>query len=65
MRKFKTAEELERERQEALGLVPFKLPTDKILIIYARQSTKGQVFKRRESALQQTEDQLAWALEMG
>jgi DNA invertase Pin-like site-specific DNA recombinase len=65
MRSFKTPEELERERQEALGLIPFRLPTDKILIIYARQSTKGQVFKNRESALQQTEEQLEWALEMG
>lgn len=65
MRTFKTAEELEQERQEALGLVPFRLPTDKILIIYARQSSKGQVFKRRESAIHQTEEQLEWALEMG
>lgn len=65
MRTFKTAEELERERQEALGLIPFTLPTDKLLIIYARQSSKGQVFKRKESALQQTAEQLAWALEMG
>ncbi|MEO6890613.1 MAG: hypothetical protein ABI456_14540, partial [Ktedonobacteraceae bacterium] len=65
MRAFKTAQELEQERQEALGLIPFTLPTDKILIIYARQSTKGQVFKRKESALQQTAEQLEWALEMG
>lgn len=65
MRKFKTTEELEQERQVLLGLIPFKLPTDKILVIYARQSTKGQVFKRRESALQQTEEQLERALEMG
>jgi hypothetical protein len=65
MRTFKTAEELEQERQKALGWVPFRLPTDKILIIYARQSSKGQVFKRRESAIHQTEEQLEWALEMG
>lgn len=65
MRTFKTAEELEQERQEALGLIPFRLPTDKILIIYARQSSKGQVFKNRESAIHQTEEQLEWALEMG
>jgi recombinase len=65
MRSFKTAEELERERQEALGLTPSRLPIDKILILYARQSTKGQVFKNRESALAQTEEQLEWALEMG
>ncbi len=65
MRSFKTAEELERERQEALGLGQSRLPIDKILILYARQSTKGQVFKNRESALAQTEEQLEWALEMG
>lgn len=65
MRTFKTSEQLEQERQETLGLIPFKLPTDKILVLYARQSTKGQVFKRKESALQQTAEQLEWALEMG
>ncbi len=65
MRTFKTPEELEQERQEALGLIPFKLPTDRLLVIYARQSSKGQVFKRKESALQQTAEQLGWALENG
>jgi hypothetical protein len=65
MRKFKTPEELQREIQEKLGLTPLTMPTDKLLIIYARQSSKGQVFKRRESALYQTEEQLEWALEMG
>src|SRR5581483_3900923 len=65
MRRFKTAEELEQERLETLGLLPFKMPTDKLLLIYARQSTKGQTLKNRESAMQQTQDQLERAIELG
>src|SRR6185437_14332487 len=65
MRRFKTAEEIEQERKEALGLIPFTMPTDKLILIYARQSTKGQVLKRKESTLQQTGEQLDRALELG
>ncbi|HEY1352909.1 MAG TPA: hypothetical protein VGF67_25115 [Ktedonobacteraceae bacterium] len=65
MRKFKTSEELEQERKEALGLIPFHLPVEKLLVIYARQSTKGQVLKNRESALAQTEEQLERANDLG
>ncbi len=65
MRKFKTVEELEQERKEALGLIPFRMPVDKLILIYARQSTKNQAIKNRESALQQTEEQLTRALELG
>ncbi len=65
MRKFKTPEEVEQERKEALGLIPFRMPTDRILLIYARQSTKDQFFKRKESALHQTKEQLVLAIELG
>jgi hypothetical protein len=65
MRRFKTSEELEQERLEALGLLPFKMPTGGLLLIYARQSTKGQTIKNRESAMQQTQDQLERATELG
>src|SRR5215469_8286635 len=64
MRAFKSPEDLELERRKAAS-GSSTLPTDKLLIKYARQSSKGQVFKRRESALHQTEEQLAWALENG
>ena len=41
------------------------MPTDRILLIYARQSTKDQFFKRKESALHQTKEQLVLAIELG
>lgn len=64
-RKFKTVGELEQERLEMLGLIPYKIPTDKLALIYARQSTKGQTVKNKESAAQQTKDQLERAIELG
>lgn len=65
MRQFKTDEELRHEKQVELGLVPFKMPTHKIILLYARQSTRGQALKNKESALQQTEEQLMRAQELG
>ncbi|HVU66984.1 MAG TPA: recombinase family protein [Ktedonobacteraceae bacterium] len=65
IRKFKTNEEIQQERQEALGLKPTRMPVDLLLLIYARQSTKGQFIKNRESAKQQTIEQIDRAIELG
>ncbi len=65
MRKFLTAEEIAKERESLLDLSRWTLPTDKLLIIYARQSTKNQYIKNKESALQQTKDLMALGAEYG
>ncbi len=64
-RKFITEEEQKQERENLLALSRLTLPTDKPLIIYARQSTKNQYIRNKESAAQQTKDLMALALEYG
>ncbi len=65
MRHFLTAEEIAKERESLLNLSRLTLSTDKPLIIYARQSTKDQYIKHKESAMQQTKDLMALGAEYG
>lgn len=63
MRKFKTQEELQQEQQMARGFYSTKMPTDKALAVYTRQSTKAQVVNNRESAEIQRDELLRMAVE--
>jgi hypothetical protein len=68
MRKFKTQEELEQERQDILRYLPGaqqQLPIDKLILIYGRQSTTKQFFGNKESAQEQAVDLLDHALLLG
>jgi hypothetical protein len=68
MRRFKSKDELEQERQEQLRYLPGAqtvLPIDKLLLIYGRQSTVKQFVQNRESAEQQAIDLLDYALSLG
>lgn len=68
MRRFKTVEELEQERQEQLRYLPGaqqKLPIDKLVLIYGRQSTVKQFVTNTESAQRQAIDLLEYALLLG
>ncbi len=67
MAKLKTQAQLEQERLESVRylLGNFILPTDRPLLIYARQSTVKQVLTNVYSALQQTEDLIERGLELG
>ncbi|EFH89915.1 recombinase family protein [Ktedonobacter racemifer] len=66
-RRLKSQQELEEERQEAKRylLGNFTLPTDKLLLLYARQSSIKQVLHNVYSALQQTEDLIERGLDLG
>ncbi len=67
MAKLKSQAQLEQERLESVRylLGNFLLPTDRPLLIYARQSTVKQVLTNVYSALQQTEDLLERGLQLG
>ncbi len=67
MAKLKSQAQLEQERLESVRylLGNFLLPTDRPLLIYARQSTVKQVLTNVYSALQQTEDLIERGLELG
>jgi DNA invertase Pin-like site-specific DNA recombinase len=66
MARLKSPQHLEAERQEARRylLGTFRLPTDKLLLIYARQSSKKQVINNKQAALQQTEDLILRGLDL-
>jgi DNA invertase Pin-like site-specific DNA recombinase len=65
MRKFKTQEEIAQEQQIALGLTPVKLPLDKLLVAYGRQSSEKQVVSNKESAAQQAVDLIEYGRMLG
>jgi len=46
-----------------MGFFPVKLPIDKLLVAYGRQSTAKQVVHNKESAQQQAIDLLNYGLE--
>src|SRR5260370_33798617 len=64
-RTFKAPEELAQERQQTMGLLQVKLPINKLLVAYGRQSTVKQVVHNKESAQQQAIDLLNYGLELG
>ena len=64
LRKYKTPEQISQEQREALGMTQPVLPKDKLLLIYARQSTKKQYLHNRESAERQTVDLLNFAIDI-
>lgn len=64
-RTFKAPEELAQERQQTMGFLPVKLPINKLLVAYGRQSTVKQVVHNKESAQQQAIDLLNYGLELG
>lgn len=67
-RVFKTREELEQERLDLLKYMPGaqqQLPTDKLLVVYGRQSTVKQFVNNKESAQQQAIDLLDYGLTLG
>ena len=65
MRHFKTQEEIEQERHYRHSYGRHELPTHKKLLIYARQSTSGQVKNNTESYEQQTIELVTLALSYG
>jgi hypothetical protein len=67
MTKLKSPQQLHAEREEARRylLGNFTLPIDKLLLVYARQSSKQQVVNNVQSALQQTDDLLLRGLDLG
>ena len=67
MARIKSQAQLEQERLESVRylLGNFHLPTDRPLLIYARQSTIKQVLTNVYSALQQTEDLIERGIELG
>jgi DNA invertase Pin-like site-specific DNA recombinase len=63
--RFKTQEEIEQEIQAARKYKPTKLPLEKLLLAYGRQSTKDQVIHNKESARQQAIELLDYGRELG
>src|SRR6266699_1185004 len=64
---LKSREQLEQERQEALryALGKFELPLNRLLLVYARQSSTKQVVSNVQSAKQQTVDLIDYGTELG
>src|SRR4051794_36964345 len=67
MARLKTQAQLEQEKQDAAryALGKFELPLDRLLIIYARQSSTKQVVSNVQSAKQQTVDLIEYGVELG
>src|SRR2546421_7943404 len=67
MARLKSQAQLEQERQEAIRytLGAVTLPLHRLLLIYARQSSKKQVVSNVQSAKQQTVDLIERGLEFG
>jgi DNA invertase Pin-like site-specific DNA recombinase len=66
MARLKSPQQLEAERQEARRYLrgTYMLPIDRLLLIYARQSSKFQVINNKQAALQQTEDLILRGLDL-
>jgi DNA invertase Pin-like site-specific DNA recombinase len=67
MARLKTQAQLEAERQEAAryALGRFELPLDRLLLVYARQSSTKQIVANVQSAKQQTVDLIEYGTELG